>query len=90
MTRLLEADDRRAVRRQMGATTLATNSMCAGDTLDTALQRGRAKQRQALITRREMRRRSEVPIGQAGTAFDEAMYRELEPWYNLAVDNEVP
>lgn len=62
----------------------------SGDTLAAALQRTGAEAHQTFITRREMRRRSEVPIGQAGTSFDTAIARELEAWANLSVYKEVP
>lgn len=43
----------------------------------------------ALITRREQRRRTEVPVAEAGTRFDKAMDSELDAWAERVVYNQV-
>lgn len=60
------------------------------DTLEAALRRSGVATHQAFITRREMRRRSEIPISEAGAAFEEAIMSELAAWADLAVYTEVP
>lgn len=60
------------------------------DTLEAALQRTGVAYHSAFLTRRELRRRAEVPIREAGSTFDEAIARELEAWADLAVYEEVP
>lgn len=56
----------------------------------TTLQRTGVSSREVFATRRERRRRPEVPAYQAGTAFDAAVGRELDAWSDLAVYTEVP
>jgi len=60
------------------------------DTLAAALRRTGVATHAAFVTRREMRRRSEVPIAEAGAAFDAAIMDELAAWDDLAVHTEVP
>lgn len=60
------------------------------DTLEAALHRSGVATHQAFITRREMRWRSEIPISEAGEAFDDAIMSELAAWADLAVYTEVP
>jgi len=60
------------------------------DDLGGALHRDGAVVHQALVTRRELHRRAEVPVGLAGAAFDDAMTAELDAWSDLAVYAEVP
>jgi len=60
------------------------------DTLAAALRRTGVATHQAFVTRREMRRRAEVPIAEAGAAFDAAIMDELAAWADLAVYTEVP
>lgn len=87
----LAASDRRTARRLMANGSHKRHSLSpADDTLSSSLHRTGAADHEVFITRREMRRRAEVPIGQAGTAFDPAMARELEAWSDLAVYTEVP
>ena len=59
------------------------------DDLGGALHGDGAVAHQALVTRRELRRRAEVPAGLAGAAFDDAMTAELDAWSDLAVYTEV-
>lgn len=72
------------------AESVMTAAFTAPDTLAAALQRTGVAEHHAFVTRRELRRRAEVPIGHAGTAFNVAMARELEAWSDLAVYTEVP
>jgi len=60
------------------------------DTLAAALHRTGVATHAAFVTRRELRRRAEVPIAEAGAAFDDAIMDELAAWADLAVHTEVP
>ncbi|OSX78708.1 hypothetical protein BU14_0103s0051 [Porphyra umbilicalis] len=92
---------RGAIRRRFsGASTLdarrrkvedALMAVFSGpDSLAAALRRTGVHTHQAFVTRREMRRRAEVPIAVAGAAFDGAIMDELAAWADLAVHTEVP
>lgn len=65
-------------------------SLAEPDTLAASLQRTGVAGHHSFVTRRDQRQRAEVPIGQAGTAFDSTMAREEEAWPDLAVYTEVP
>lgn len=60
------------------------------DTLEAALRRSGVATHHAFITRREMRRRSEISISEEGNAFEDAIMSELAAWADLAVYTEVP
>jgi len=60
------------------------------DSLAAALRHSCVHTHQAFVTRREMRRRAEVPIAVAVSAFDGAVMDELAAWADVAVYTEVP
>lgn len=74
-TRRIAAAKQREARGGMASMNATGDITNASDTLAASLHRTRAGQHQVFITRREMRRRSEVPIGLAGTSFDPAVAR---------------
>lgn len=88
-TRSATLQRHRATRAAAVAALLNTHVPLA-DTLPASLSRAGVSDHQALITRREMRRRSEVPLRDAGRAFDVAITDELTAWADLAVYAEVP
>jgi len=60
------------------------------DTLAAALRRTGVATHASFTTRREMRRRSEVPIAGARATFEAAIMDELAAWADLVVQTEVP
>lgn len=81
---------RRRASRAASMAAQAHSPLALADTLPGSLSRADVLSHQAFITRREMRRRSEVPLRGAGRAFDGAITDELTAWADLAVYAEVP
>ena len=64
-------------------------ALAASDSLAAGLQRSGRAEHRAFVTRRELRQRAEVPLANAGRAFDAAMAEELGAWLELSVFEEV-